>query len=154
VTLRDGVQLNHGRFTQRAEGRRTGFVGDAVVPEAFAAARHGLRPARGFACSRGTVSAATRDGGASAGAGPGLPLVLVADVDLPGKATRFDYQDVDAAHGHLIIAHMKDDAVVVVDLASGATVKVLPNIPIARGVIVGADVGRIFVTSKPAQLVI
>lgn len=26
----------------------------------------------------------------------------VADVGLPGKATRFDYQDIDAAHGHLI----------------------------------------------------
>jgi YVTN family beta-propeller protein len=85
---------------------------------------------------------------------PGLPLVLVEDVPLPGNATRFDYEDLDPGGGHLVIAHMNDAAVDIVDLASGSTVKVLPNIPTARGVIVGADVGRIFVTSSPNQLVI
>jgi DNA-binding beta-propeller fold protein YncE len=33
-------------------------------------------------------------------------------------------------------------------------VKVLPNIPVARGVVVGPEVNRIFVTSSPNQLVI
>ena len=28
-----------------------------------------------------------------------LPLVLVADVDLPGGATRFDYQEIDPGSG-------------------------------------------------------
>ena len=95
--------------------------------------------------------------GAAAGSSAnvaGLPLVLVADVDLPGNATRFDYQDIDTAHGHLVVAHMNDASVVVVDLASSSVLKVLPNVPRARGVIVGENVGRIFVTSSPDRLVI
>src|SRR6266540_503423 len=81
----------------------------------------------------------------------GNPLVLVADVDLPGKAVRFDYEDIDAALGHLVIAHMNDASVLVVNLSDGSVVKLLPNIPVARGVIIGDDVGRIFVTSSPAK---
>lgn len=83
-----------------------------------------------------------------------LPLVLVGDVDLPGKPVRFDYQDLDAAKGHLIIAHMNDASVVVVNTSDGSVAKVLPGIPTARGVVVAADVGRIFVTSSPNKLVI
>ncbi|MGZ3422440.1 MAG: YncE family protein [Polyangiales bacterium] len=85
---------------------------------------------------------------------PSLPLVLVADVDLPGKPVRFDYQDFDAAKGHLVIAHMNDASVVVVNTSDGSVAKVLPGIPIARGVVVAPDVGRIFVTSSPNKLVI
>jgi DNA-binding beta-propeller fold protein YncE len=81
-------------------------------------------------------------------------LQLVADVGLPGNPTRFDYQDIDTSLGHLIIAHMNDGTVDVVRLGDGSTVKVLPNIPVARGVVVGADAGRIFVTSSPNTLVI
>ncbi|MEO8180513.1 MAG: hypothetical protein ABI895_16885 [Deltaproteobacteria bacterium] len=84
---------------------------------------------------------------------PSLPLTLLADVDLPGNAVRFDYQDLDPAKQHLVIAHMNDSAVVVVNL-DGSVVKVIPNIPMARGVVVADDVGRIFVTSSPNQLVI
>jgi hypothetical protein len=36
-----------------------------------------------------------------------FPLTKVADVTLPGAATRFDYQDVDVARGHLVVAHMR-----------------------------------------------
>lgn len=93
------------------------------------------------------------DGGATA-AGASFPLVLVGDVDLPGKAVRFDYQDIDAANGHLVIAHMNDASVVVVNTKDGSLVKEIPGIPTARGVIVASDVGRIFVTSSPNKLVI
>jgi DNA-binding beta-propeller fold protein YncE len=85
--------------------------------------------------------------------GPSLPLTLVADVDLPGKPVRFDYQDFDSAKQHLVIAHMNDASVVIVNL-DGSAVKVLPGIPTARGVVVADDVGRIFVTSSPDRLVI
>lgn len=83
-----------------------------------------------------------------------VPLVLVADVDLPGKAVRIDYQDLDPAKGHLVIAHMNDASVVVVNTGDGSVAKVLPGISTARGVVVAEDVGRIFVTSSPDQLVI
>lgn len=81
-----------------------------------------------------------------------FPLALVADVPLPGGSTRFDYQDLDVEHGHLVVAHMNDASVLVLDLADGSVVKLLPGIPTARGVAVGA--GRIFLTSSPSQLVL
>lgn len=104
--------------------------------------------------SRSSVaSAAPVDVPTGAQSEPSLPLILLADVDLPGNAVRFDYQDVDAAKQHLVIAHMNDSSVVVVNL-DGSVVKVIPDIPTARGVIVADDVGKIFVTSSPSQLVI
>lgn len=85
---------------------------------------------------------------------PSLPLVHVTDVPLPGNPVRFDYQAVDAAKGNLVIAHMNDAAVVIVKLNDGSLVKVVPDVPRARGVIAADDVGRIFVTSSPNKLVI
>jgi YVTN family beta-propeller protein len=85
-------------------------------------------------------------------ASPNLPLVLVADVALPGGSTRFDYQEIDPAQNHLVVAHMNDASVLVLNLADGSVAKLLPNIPTPRGVAVGG--GRIFVTSSPAKLVV
>jgi YVTN family beta-propeller protein len=81
-------------------------------------------------------------------------LVKVADTPLSGAATRFDYQDIDTALGNLVIAHMNDNAVVISNLSDGSLVKTLPNIPVARGIAIADDVGRIFVTSSPSTLVI
>ena len=81
-------------------------------------------------------------------------LTTVADVPLPGGATRFDYQEIDTAKGQLVVAHMDDNAVLILDLASGAVRAQLPNIPTPRGVAVGDDVGIIFVTSTPGHLVL
>jgi YVTN family beta-propeller protein len=81
-----------------------------------------------------------------------LPLTLVADVGLPGGSTRFDYQEIDPAHGHLVVAHMNDASVLVLNLGDASVAKLLPNIPTPRGVAVGD--GRIFVTSSPSQLVV
>jgi hypothetical protein len=97
--------------------------------------------------------------GAGAGAdGQGgalhLPLALIADVPLPGGATRLDYQDIDEARGHLVVAHMNDNSVLILDLEDGSVVKELTGIPTARGIAVADDVGRIFVTSSPNQLVV
>ncbi len=83
---------------------------------------------------------------------PNLPLTLVADVDLPGGSTRFDYQDLDVDHGHLVLAHMNDASVLVLDLKDASVARLLPSIPTPRGVVIGD--GRIFVTSSPAHLVI
>jgi DNA-binding beta-propeller fold protein YncE len=87
-------------------------------------------------------------------AGAHLPLVLVADVDLPGRAVRLDYQDIDAQRGQLVIAHMNDAAVVIADLRNGAVLRRLTGIPTARGIAAASDAGRIFVTSSPDRLVI
>jgi len=81
-------------------------------------------------------------------------LVLVADVPLPGRAVRFDYQDIDAAHQRLFIAHMNDASVVVVSTIDGKVVRVVENVPTPRGVAVAESVKRVFVTSSPSKLVI
>jgi DNA-binding beta-propeller fold protein YncE len=83
-----------------------------------------------------------------------LPLTLVSDVNLPGHSTRFDYQDIDPASGQLVIAHMNDNSVLIVDIRDGSVLNELPGIPTARGVVIAGDVSRIFVTSTPNQLVI
>lgn len=81
-------------------------------------------------------------------------LVLVADVPLPGKAVRFDYQDIDPAAKRLFIAHMNDASVVVVSTVDGSLLKVMSGIPTPRGIVVAPDAKRAFVTSSPSQLVI
>jgi DNA-binding beta-propeller fold protein YncE len=91
---------------------------------------------------------------ADAPAAAKLPLVHVADVALPGRASRFDYQDIDTQRGHLVIAHMNDASVVIADLRTGAVLKELKGIPTARGIVVADDVGIIFVSSSPNQLVL
>jgi hypothetical protein len=101
----------------------------------------------------GVDAVADSDSGAS-DAPATLPLVLVADVDLPGKPVRFDYQDLDPAKGLLVIAHMNDASVVVVKASDGSLVKEIPGVPTARGVAIASDVGRVFVTSSPSKLVI
>src|SRR2546423_143049 len=108
----------------------------------------------GVGAAGANATAPQDDGAIGAGAKRSLPLALVADVDLPGKAVRFDYQDLDVAKKHLVIAHMNDASVVVVNTSDGATAKVLSGIPTARGIVVADDVGRIFVTSSPSKLVI
>jgi DNA-binding beta-propeller fold protein YncE len=87
-------------------------------------------------------------------AGAHLPLAPVADVPLPGGATRFDYEDVDLSLGHLVLAHMNDASVLFVNVADGSVLAEVKNIPTARGVVVAADVGLVFVTSSPNEVVI
>lgn len=83
-----------------------------------------------------------------------LPLTLVSETPLPGGSTRFDYQDVDPGPGHVVLTHMNDGSVVVVDLKDGSVLKELKGIPVARGVVAADDVGIVFVTSSPDQLVL
>jgi DNA-binding beta-propeller fold protein YncE len=83
-----------------------------------------------------------------------LPLALVSEVPLPGGSTRFDYQDLDPGPGHLVLTHMNDGSVVIADLKDGSVLKELKGIPVARGVVAADDVGIIFVTSSPDQLVL
>lgn len=81
-------------------------------------------------------------------------LDKVADVPLPGGSTRFDYMDIDAQKGLLVLAHMNDNSVLILSLADGSVMKELPAIPTPRGVAIASDIDRIFVTSTPSQLVV
>ena len=100
-----------------------------------------------------TPDAPDASGGEAATVTPRLPLVRVTDVALPGRATRFDYQEIDRANGRLVIAHMGDNEVVVVSLADGSTVGRVSNIVTARGIAVAPEINRIFATSTSNQVV-
>ena len=65
---------------------------------------------------------------------PHGPLQLVAEVPLPGPATRFDYQSVDPAAGRLYISHMGAGRLVVFDLDGGRVVGEVAGLPRATGV--------------------
>jgi DNA-binding beta-propeller fold protein YncE len=107
------------------------------------------------AATPGTPPTTAPEGGLEGSSGATrLPLVLMSDVGLPGGATRFDYQEVDPALAHLVVAHMNDGSVLITDLRDGSVLKELKGIPTARGVAVADDVGIIFVTSSPNQLVL
>jgi hypothetical protein len=108
----------------------------------------------GPACAAADVSPADENAAPVDALSAKLPLVRVSDVKLPGRATRFDYQDIDPGQGHLVVAHMNDGAVDIVNLRDGSVVKELKGIPTARGVAVADDAGIIFVTSSPNQLVL
>jgi DNA-binding beta-propeller fold protein YncE len=83
------------------------------------------------------VSAIALDLGArpAAATPPALPLVLVADVPLPGGATRFDYQWVDIDRRRLYLAHLGDSALVVFDLDAQRVIQEVPSIPSVHGVV-------------------
>ena len=132
------------RFAVKMQTRRQRRAGLGMACALFA----------GLGC-RGGAASPGADG--ETGDAPGaahLPLVLVEDVDLPGNATRFDYQDIDTGRGYLVVAHMNDGTVLIVDLRDGSVLKELSGIPTARGVAAADEVGRIFVTSSPNQLVL
>lgn len=112
-------------------------------------------PATGGGSELPSDAGETGDAGATVDAGRlTLPLRSVADVELPGNATRFDYQDVDAERGHLVIAHMGDSEVLVVSLADGSVLKRLSGISTVRGVISASTANRIFATAINGQLVL
>src|SRR2546422_5083573 len=63
------------------------------------------------------------------------PLRLVADVPLPGSASRFDYQSLEAASGRLFISHMGAGQLVVVDGRAGRVIGNLDGFPTVTGVL-------------------
>ena len=63
-------------------------------------------------------------------------LKTVADVSLPGGATRFDYQSLDPKSGRLYLSHMGDGNVVVFDTKTNKVVANIPGLPVVTGVLV------------------
>src|SRR5438067_3952500 len=63
------------------------------------------------------------------------PLRLVADVPLPGSASRFDYQSLEPASGRLFISHMGAGQLVVFDVRAGRVIANLDGFPTVTGVL-------------------
>lgn len=91
--------------------------------------------------------------GPEASAAPPLPLTLVADVALPGGATRFDYQWVDAASRRLYVAHLGDSALVAFDLDAQAVLKEIPQLPSVHGVVAAPSLHLVLATATAEKTV-
>src|SRR2546430_4780231 len=63
------------------------------------------------------------------------PLRLVADVPLPGSASRFDYQSLESASSRLFISHMGAGQLVVFDVHAGRVIGNLDGFPTVTGVL-------------------
>jgi DNA-binding beta-propeller fold protein YncE len=70
---------------------------------------------------------------------------VVADVPLPGKAARFDYQSFDATTGWLWIAHMGAGEVLAFDVRARQVAVRVPEMPGVTGVRVVPALQRLFV---------
>jgi DNA-binding beta-propeller fold protein YncE len=69
---------------------------------------------------------------------------VVADVPLPGRAARFDYQSFDATTGRLWIAHMGAGEVLAFDVRTRQVVARVPNMPGVTGVRAVPTLRRVF----------
>jgi DNA-binding beta-propeller fold protein YncE len=69
---------------------------------------------------------------------------VVADVPLPGKAARFDYQSFDPTLGRLWIAHMGADEVLAFDVRTRAVVARILDMPGVTGIRVVPALQRVF----------
>jgi hypothetical protein len=78
---------------------------------------------------------------------PPLPLTFVEDVPLPGGATRFDYQWIDAVNRRLYIAHLGDGSLVVFDLDRQKVIHEVPKLPSVHGVVAAPDLHLVFATA-------
>ncbi len=74
-------------------------------------------------------------------------LLHVAEVPLPGPATRFDYQNVDAAGGRLYVAHMNAGTLLAFDVRTQRVVADLPGFPSVHGVIAVPQEGKVFASA-------
>jgi DNA-binding beta-propeller fold protein YncE len=80
-----------------------------------------------------------------------LPLRHLADVPLPGSATRFDYQSVDAKRRRLFIAHLGAGSVVAFDLARQRVSGSVAGTPDVRGVLAVPALKRLYAAATGAR---
>jgi DNA-binding beta-propeller fold protein YncE len=76
-----------------------------------------------------------------------VPLDPVADVALPGTASRFDYQAVDPVNRRLYIAHLGDSSLVVFDLDAQRVAAEIPDLPSVHGVVAAPERHLVFATA-------
>src|SRR3974390_389452 len=72
---------------------------------------------------------------------------IVADVPLPGPASRFDYQSFDRTDGRLYIAHMNADQLVVFDTKKREVIAALDGFSRVHGVIAVPKINRVFASA-------
>lgn len=75
------------------------------------------------------------------------PLLEIQDIPLPGKATRLDYTSIDQKKHRLLIAHLGDNSLLVIDLIHRKVIREIHKIPNIHGVIAIPEKGAIYATA-------
>lgn len=83
-----------------------------------------------------------------------LPLTTVADIPLPGNATRWDYASLDAKRHHLFLAHLGDSAVVVFDTAQRKVIATIPDVSRVHGVLYVPQRDRVYASATGTNEVV
>jgi YVTN family beta-propeller protein len=83
-----------------------------------------------------------------------LPLKVVVDVPLGGKATRLDYESLDAGRHLLFIAHLGDSAVIVFDTLSQKVLTRIPGISKVHGVLAIPELGKLYASATGTNEVV
>ena len=92
--------------------------------------------------------------GRAGGASGSLPLATVANVSLPGRATRWDYASLDAAHHHLFLAHLGDSALVVVDTSKRTVIATIAGVSQVHGVLYVPQLDRVYASATGTDEVV
>lgn len=90
----------------------------------------------------------------SRGVAAELPLERVADIRLPGNATRLDYQSLDARKHLLFIAHLGDGQVIAVNTQRRRVVGVIPNVGAVHGVLAVPQVNTVYASATGTNEVV
>jgi len=83
-----------------------------------------------------------------------LPLTHVADIPLPGRATRLDYESYDPDRHLLFIAHLGDSEVIVFDTQHSRVVARIGNIAAVHGVLVVREQSRVYASATGSNEVV
>ena len=76
--------------------------------------------------------------------GSALPLRVVADVDLPGDTSRFDYESYDAQRHLLFVAHLGASEVLAFDIQARRVVARISDISHGHGVLAIPELRRVY----------
>lgn len=76
-----------------------------------------------------------------------LPLAHVADIPLPGRATRLDYASYDPNRHLLFIAHLGDGEVIAVDVNSSRVVARVADVSSVHGVLAIPEISRVYASA-------
>lgn len=83
-----------------------------------------------------------------------LPLKHVADIALPGRPTRLDYESYDPDRHLLFIAHLGDSEVIVFDTQNSRVVARIGNIAAVHGVLVVPTQSRVYASATGTNEVV
>ena len=75
------------------------------------------------------------------------PVQTIADVPLPGSASRLDYQSLDPQRGLLFISHLGAGTVIVFDVTAQKVVTEIAQVAGVHGVLAVPELGRVYATA-------